>query len=229
MAAIGVGVALLVTALQFAAGAALQEPMNRRVRVALVTAAASAVWLTLWYQVAATGALQDFEARPAPMFLVFPATGGMGIIIGFSRWGDRLLKGLPIGVLILAQSFRLPLEWVMHEAALQKIMPMQMSWSGYNFDVLTGAAALVIGVLALLKKAPRWLMWAWVAMGFVTLVTVVAIGLASTPVFHAFGTEPEQLNTWLAEAPYVWLPVVMVAFALGGQILVVRSLLKESP
>ena len=67
MAAIGVGVALLVTALQFAAGAALQEPMNRRVRVALVTAAASAVWLTLWYQVAATGALQDFEARPAPI------------------------------------------------------------------------------------------------------------------------------------------------------------------
>ncbi len=189
-----------------------------------LVSAATVGWLALWYFVASRGALADVDARPPPLFLIFPATLGMGVALGFSSIGTRVVQSTPVGILVMVQGFRLPLEVVMHEAALQKTMPMQMSWSGFNFDVVTGAAALLVGALALLGKAPRALVWAWVVLSFITLVTVVGIGAASTPVFHAFGTAPEQLNTWLADPPYVWLPVVMVAFALAGQFWVVRRL-----
>jgi hypothetical protein len=51
--------------------------------------------------------------------------------------------------------------------------------------------------------------------------------VASTPIIHAFGTQPHQLNTWVAHPPHVWLPTVMVVSALCGHILLTRRLLNE--
>jgi hypothetical protein len=112
----------------------------------------------------------------------------------------------------------------MHEAAARGVMPVQMSWSGWNFDVVTGASALLVGALALQGKAPRWLLWAWTTLSFLTLAVVVGIAVASIPLIHAFGTSAERLNTWVARPPYVWLPTVMVAGALAGQLIILRQL-----
>jgi len=73
-------------------------------------------------------------------------------------------------------------------------------------------------------RAPRWAIWAFDVIGFALLVNIVAVAIASLPTVHAFGEAPERLNTWVAFAPFVWLPTVLVPGALLGHVLLTRRL-----
>jgi hypothetical protein len=54
-------------------------------------------------------------------------------------------------------------------------------------------------------------------------VNIVVIAWLSTPTpMQLFRQEPA--NTWIARPPYIWLPTVMVAFAILGHIVVWRRL-----
>jgi hypothetical protein len=105
-------------------------------------------------------------------------------------------------------------------------MPLQMSFSGRNFDIASGATAIIVALLAAVGGAPRWLLYAWNAAGSLLLVNIITIAVVSTPVFHAFGDE--QLNTWVTAVPFIWLPGVLVPAALVGHILVWRKLLSSA-
>lgn len=131
---------------------------------------------------------------------------------------------MPLWLLAGFQAFRLPLEWLMHEAFRTGLMPMQMSWSGQNFDVLTGASALVVAPLLYRGLGGARLALAWNLVGSALLANILLVAMASTPMVHAFGTSPERLNTFVAAPPYVTLPTVMVVLALAGHLIIFRRL-----
>jgi hypothetical protein len=168
---------------------------------------------------ALTGVLQQWERRPPP-FLVMVGVC-LALVTVLVVW-CRSLTDLPFAWLIGAQAFRLPLELVMHRAATTGVMPGVMSYSGRNFDIVTGASAIVVAYLAARNQAPRWLLWAWNLMGTALLINVVTVAALATPVFRAFGES--QLNTWVAYAPFVWLPGFLVPVAAMGHALVWRKL-----
>ena len=101
-------------------------------------------------------------------------------------------------------------------------MPVQMSYSGYNFDIVTGASALVLSVLLARGKAGTTAVRIWNAVGFLLLVNIVTIAVASLPMFHAFGED--HVNDWVTYTPFVWLPGVLVPAALLGHLLIWRKL-----
>lgn len=138
--------------------------------------------------------------------------------------GGRLAAGVPLAWLVGIQGFRLPLELIMHRAAVEGVMPVQMSFSGWNFDIVTGITALMVAALIATKTAPRVLVVAWNTLGLVLLAVVGGIAVASLPPIHAFGSSPKRLNTWVTRFPYVWLPAGPVAFALAGHLVVARRL-----
>jgi hypothetical protein len=89
---------------------------------------------------------------------------------------------------------------------------------------VTGATALIVGSLALLGHAPRWLLVAWNALGTTTLLAILGIAVASLPQFRAFGSEPALVNTWIAYFPFVWLPAGLVGGAVLGHVILWRRL-----
>jgi hypothetical protein len=222
--------AVLVAAL--AAGGAAFAPARAgggaagltRVPRFLGAAVAVAAWMAIWILVARSGALLQFERRPPPLLLMMFASVAAGVALGASRLGARLAR-LPLAVLVGFQAFRLPLELVMHGAARAGAMPVQMSFAGWNFDIVTGASAIVVAGLLIAGRAPRALVVAWNVLGMALLATIGAIAVASTPLVHAFGTAPAVVNTWVAEAPFVWLPTVFVTLAIAGHVVVTRRLL----
>jgi hypothetical protein len=117
--------------------------------------------------------------------------------------------------------FRLPLELVMHRAAEEGVMPSVMSYGGYNFDIVSGITGGVLGWALARGEVPRGVIVAWNVLGSVLLAVIVTIAFLATPVVRAFGDD--QLNTWIAEFPYVWM-AVMVGGALLGHVLVARKL-----
>jgi hypothetical protein len=215
-------VGLFVTCEAYAA-----RRLGRSVTAAVVLAlGGSLIWMGLTGGLAASGVLARFDVRPPPLAFLFAGTVALGIALGVSRVGGRIAEGLPLHVLVLAQGFRLPLELVMHAAAAEGTMPRVMSYSGYNFDIVTGASALLVG--ALLKRgAPRTLALAWNALGVVLLGVIIMIALLSSPIVRAFGDD--QLNTWVAYVPFVWLPSILVASAIAGHIVIWRRLAIELP
>ena len=112
----------------------------------------------------------------------------------------------------------------MHQAARDGTMPPQMTYTGGNFDILTGISALVVATLAARGLAPRWLLLAWNALGSLLLVAILVIAVLSLPTFAVFGSEPARLNTWIAYFPFVWLPAGLVSAAVLGHVLLWRRL-----
>jgi hypothetical protein len=205
-----------------------QYLVTRRASLALWSLLAVAAWMALSGAVAASGLLGRFDVKPPPMALMFLCVIALGLWLGLSRFGQRLALGLPLWVLIAVQGFRLPLELVMHQAAIEGVMPHEMSFSGYNFDIVTGASALVVGALAARGAAPRWLLVIWNLYGITCLGVIAVVAFLSSPMIMAFGSAPEHVNRWVTQFPFVWLPAVLVVAAIAGHVSVWRRLSADS-
>jgi hypothetical protein len=219
------GIAVLL-ALTFVAGvssasrrAGLATAVRRR--HTLLAAAGIAVFMALFAALAVSGLLARFDLRPPPLMLWMVATLGGALAVGLSPLGKRLAEELPFAALVGFQAFRLPLELLMHRAAVEHVMPSVMSYGGYNFDIVSGATALVLGAALARGPVPRFVLVAWNLLGSVLLAIIVTIAFLATPLIRAFGDD--QLNVWITQFPYSWMGV-MVGAALLGHVLVARKL-----
>ena len=216
----------LVVGAAFVAGVYLAaRDAGQARRAAWQAALFTGAWMAATLGAAAAGVLR-FDSRPPTMMLLFVAVFALALGVGFSRAGTRLALGLPLAALVGFQGFRVGVELLMHRAYVEGLMPVQMSYSGRNFDIVSGATALVLAALILAGRAPRWAVWIWNALGVALLANVLTIALLSAPTpFRAFHNEPA--NVWVTQAPWVWLPAVMVLAALLGHVLVTRRMWAE--
>jgi hypothetical protein len=195
----------------------------RAVRGGLLAALGVVVWMAATYRAAAAGIL-EFDRFPPPFVGLFLLIVIIAFALGFSRLGKLLATAIPTAFLVGFHGFRVPLELVMHRAYSEGIMPVQMSYSGYNFDILTGISALILGVLLVLARPSFAWVWLWNVAGSLLLLNVVVIAWLSTPTpMRLFMNEP--VNVWITYPPFVWLPAVMVLAATLGHIVIFRRLL----
>jgi hypothetical protein len=117
----------------------------------------------------------------------------------------------------------------MHHAATVGVMPVELSYSGYNFDIVTGIGALLL-FLAMQAgwRVPARVIWVWNIWGFWCLAVIAVIAVTTAPMVRLFGDDPRHVNTWVLYFPYVWLPVVLVTVALAGHITITRALRRRS-
>lgn len=173
---------------------------------------------------ASSGLLSSTTAFPPPMGVMIAVVLIGSVALGLSRVGATVAQHTGVMSLVALQIFRLPLELVMHHASTVGIMPEQLSYSGYNFDIVTGIGALLLTLLSLRGQVHRGLLWAWNIWGILCLTAIAAIAITTSPMVHAFGTEPANVNTWVLFFPYVWLPVILVSTAVFSHVVITRTL-----
>ncbi len=202
----------------------------RQNRKAMIYAALGMVGLlALTLVIAASGLLRRWTVPP-PIMLVLVSLMALNVWLAcFSPAGRRLALGLPAWMLVGAQAFRLPVELLLHWGAEEGFVPLQLTWEGRNFDVVTAGLAIVLGIWAYVvdqndgRDPPAWALWAFNAVGLALLLNVVAVAALSMPTpMQQFTSDPP--NVWVAYPPYVWLPAVLVQFALGGHLVLGRRL-----
>lgn len=224
LAAWGIGGLALLMAL-----VALAVVRHWRVAPAGLATALTVAWLAITAAAALSGRLARFDLTPPPMALLIVSVFALAFTLGLGPIGRRLARVVPLVALVGVQAFRLPLELVMHRAATLGIMPVEMSFGGYNFDIVTGAGALAIALALRAGVAvPRVVIRIWNLWGLWCLAVIAVVAVASSPMVAAFGAEPRHLNTWVLFFPYVWLPAVLVTVALAGHIVVARALREEA-
>ena len=104
-------------------------------------------------------------------------------------------------------------------------MPVQMSYSGRNFDIVTGLTAIIVALIVTRQGASwsRPLVFAWNTLGVALLANILVVAVLSAPTpIRRFTNEPA--NVWITQFPWVWLPAVMVLAAIAGHVLVYRRL-----
>lgn len=217
LALVGAAVAA-VPAASIACGDPPEVAHARGRRFILITAA----WLALVTILAASGLLADFSRTPPPFMPLALSMVILGVVLAQSETGDRLARGIPLAWLVGIQAFRFPLELAMHRAYTEGLMPVQMSYSGRNFDIVTGITAAMLAAWLAFGRVPRGVVMAWNLLGLALLANIVGVALLSTPMVQYFG--PDQLNTFVARLPYTLLPMVMVLAAWAGHLLIFRAL-----
>jgi hypothetical protein len=196
------------------------------VRASVFGAMGVVAWMAATAAAAESGAL-DFGRMPPPIGVLFLIIVFGGIALARSAIGTRLAVELPLAALVGIHAFRLPLELLMHRAYSEGVMPVQMSFSGYNFDILTGASAIVVAFLVWKGRMPVGVVRVWNWAGLLLLGNILTIAWLSTPTpLRVFMNEPA--NVWITVAPFVWLPAVMVMTAFVGHLLLFRRLRFES-
>ncbi len=175
-------------------------------------------WLALTAILARNGAFSNFQRLPPTLLLfVFAAVAAATFL------ASRTSATLPW--LIGFQAFRIPVELFLHQGYLAGFVPVQMTWEGRNFDILTGLSALPLAWLAHRGQLPSWAAHTWNLAGFALLVNVMSVAILSFPTpFRQFLNEPA--NVFVTTVPYVWLPAFLVPAAWFGHAAVFRHLKK---
>jgi len=208
-----------------AAARHLNEDDATRRHAILITVVVSAVWMTATWRAAESGVLRLWDATPPPFAVLVVGILGVTAVLACTAYGRRLALGLPLWVLIGIQGFRLPLELAMHAMYERGVMPEQMSYSGRNFDIVTGTTALMVAWLVRSGRVGRRVVLTWNVLGLLLVLNVVTVGILSTPRFRLFGDA--RLNVFITYPPFVWLPAVMVLAALAGHLIVFRAVLRR--
>jgi hypothetical protein len=206
-------------------------PAPKKQKIFFVIVLAILAWTGFLGIQSYNGFFSDFSSFPPRVVVALMTPLPFVLWFAFSKKGTALLKNVPPHWLVFMQSFRIIVELILWMAFLINILPVQMTFEGRNFDVLSGILALPVGYMLLKKKANATrLAIAFNIVGFLLLFNILAVALLSMPTtFRYFMNEPS--NTLVAQFPYILLPGLLVPIAYTFHIFSLRQLLakKQSP
>lgn len=173
-------------------------------------------WFAFVYIWSRFGIFSNFEMFPfnAMPIVIIPLV--VILIFTLSKTTKDILAHIPQESLVKLQSFRFYVEvllWALYASAL---LPVQMTFEGRNFDIITGVTAVLLttrlGSFVLFDKIPRFIIIVWNIMGLALLINIVGIAILSMPSpLRYFMNEPA--NTIVTEFPVSLLPAFLVPLA----------------
>lgn len=198
-------------------------PAAQATRRMLTVTAAVTGWLLLLSILSAAGVFSDFTSMPPKMLLAILVPLLFILWLTFSSSTKSFLKAVPPQWLIYFQVFRVPVEVLLWIQFLEGLTPVQMTFEGRNWDVLTGLTAPLFAYLCYGQgRSLRGLAALWHLCGLALVLNIVVISVLSAPVpFRVFMNEPA--NTIVAEFPVIFLPGVLVPLAYGMHLLGLRK------
>lgn len=204
-------------------GFPLEKTRKRLARIEAVLA----VWLVVVSFLASKGVLSLFAAVPPPMAFVLLAPLVTVFILLFHPKIKSFILHSPVAAMMYLQAFRLPVEILLWALYKNHHVPIQMTFEGRNWDILTGITGPIFAYICFGGgRNLKSLAIVWNIAGLLLLVNIVAIAILSMPTpFRVFLNEPS--NTIVATFPVVFLPAVLVPLAYYLHFFSLRKLLAK--
>lgn len=204
----------------------MQADKQKIFKTSLVTALLIFSWLLTSALIAFNGTLLDFTSTPPKLMLIIIPPVLAIIYISNSNRVTALLHEIPASWLVYIQSFRVLMEIFLWLLFIKNIIPVQMTFEGINYDILSGLSAPLIAYYVLsVNKWPRIVALLWNFAGLLLVTNIFIVALLSTPSpMRQFFNEPA--NTVVAYFPFVWVPAFIVPFAYLMHVLSIKQLIK---
>jgi len=205
-------IVLLVLGLQKAL-ARTSGDSGRRSRVVRRVVLLLGGWILLQGVLALKGFFADFSRLPPRPGIVMLIPLPVVLWIAFSKKGKELLMHTPPQWILYLQSFRIIVEITLWLCVLYRLLPIQMSFEGRNFDILSGLFAIPAGYYCFVKKSwPSWVVPLYNVGGLLLLLNIVTVAVLSMPTpLQVFHNEPA--NTLIVKFPCIYLPGFLVPLA----------------
>lgn len=197
-----------------------QQQRRRILKLAMLGVGA---WLILLAVLAGAGVFKIFSMPPrVPFTVILPV---VAILIGsFTGKCKSLLRAIPPHWIMIMQAFRVPVELWLWFAFAKGLMPVQMTFEGRNYDMISGVLGLVAGWM-IMGKRKGWKLISVVynIIGLALLLNIVMVAVLSFPgPTRYFMNEPA--NVIMSEFPFIYLPGVLVVLAFALHIFSLRQL-----
>ena len=162
-----------------------------------------------------------------PRFIFLLGPGLLFVMLIFaSKKGKKFANQLELKWLTLLHTIRIPVEIVLFYVFLEDFIPVEMTFEGYNYDIISGLSAPIIYYLFFVKKRigkRGLLIWNFVCLGLLLNILTIATLSAQTP-FQSMAFD--QPNIGVAYFPFVWLPTVIVPIVFYSHLAGISQLLK---
>lgn len=182
-------------------------------------------WMLFQAVLAIGGFLQDTSYFPPRMVLFGPLPAAVfifGLLI-FAR--KHFIGNFPLKALTILHVIRVPIEIVLYELFRAGSIPEVMTFSGANFDILSGVTAPMVYWFAFRNgKINRPVLIAWNLAALVLLVAIVTLAVLAfpSPMQQIALNQPNRAVMYF---PYVWLPTVVVPIVLFAHVASLYKLL----
>ncbi|HXB08893.1 MAG TPA: alpha/beta hydrolase [Puia sp.] len=170
-------------------------------------------WLILLGVLSIRGFFADFSKLPPR--LTFALLPPLLVVLLFTRsqTGKRVLQQIQPQWLIYLQSFRILVEIVLWLLVRKGLLPVQLSFEGRNFDIVTGLLAFPVGYYCFVKKTwPSTIALLFNIGGLFMLLNAITISTLSMPTpLRVFQNQPD--SSLLTKFPLIYLPGLLVPLA----------------
>lgn len=189
---------------------------------------ATLIILLTWLALQAFIGLTDFYTvtntlPPRLIFLVLPALLFIAALFIVPK-GRQYIDSLDLKALTILHIIRIPVELVLLWLAVNKTVPVLMTFEGRNFDILSGLTAPLIFYFGFIKKQLHWkliLIWNYICLALLINIVVNAILSAPFPLQQfAF----DQPNIAVLYFPFNWLPSCVVPIVFLSHLAAIRQL-----
>ena len=191
------------------------------IRLALGVCTWMGVYCAAIAAIVSSGILQRAFIPLGLIFLV--GTVAIAISIGFTPLGRDIAARVPLVWLVGIQGFRLPLELVLHEWRASGTIPETMTWTGSNWDIVSGTMACLVCPFVAKRQVLAWL---FNIVGIILLVNVGRVAILSSPIPIGWQVDPPlELILYL---PYAYIVPICIGGAALGHVLLTRRLTSRS-
>ncbi|MEP6850214.1 MAG: hypothetical protein ABI999_15250 [Acidobacteriota bacterium] len=187
--------------------------------------------IPFWFILQGVLGIGDFyhytDTFPPRVFLfgVFPVLLLIAVYFAFFR--KKLVEGLSTKVLTILHVVRIPVEFVLLWLFQSGQVPRQMTFEGWNLDILSGLTAPIIYFLAFRNgkiNRPLLIVWNLAALGLLANVVTIAFLSFKSPMQQIAFAQPNIAITYF---PFIWLPTIVVPAVLFAHLAALWNLLKR--
>lgn len=182
-------------------------------------------WLIFTATLALGGFYVESQKFPPRVFLFGVLPSLAVILIYFIFFRKNFIERLPLKTLTLLSVIRIPVELVILWLFQTGQMPRAMTFTGWNFDIISGLSAPLIVWLAFRNnKLNRPLLIIWHIGALLLLINIVAIAIMAlpTPVQQIAFDQPNRAVMFF---PFIWLPSIVVPIVFFSHLAALRQLL----
>lgn len=137
---------------------------------------------------------------------------------------SELLSVMPLHWLVYIQAFRIFVELILWQGYVRGLLPIQMTFEGYNYDIVSGILAILAGWIINHKPASAKVVGTvYNIIGILLLLNILTIAVLSMPTsFRYFTNDPS--NIIVGEFPFIFIPGVFVVLAIFMHVFSIRQL-----
>ncbi len=202
-------------------------PLQKKKRITTGIVIGFFIWIAFVFMWSVSGKMSDFSMVPFNLMPVFLPPLLATIYFLVRKESSDILVNIPMENIIRLQVFRFFVEVLLWVLFVASVAPVQMTFEGRNFDVISGVTAPLVALLVRKQKISNAMIIAWNILCLALLLNILSVAILSMPTpLRVFMNEPA--NTIVADFPISWLPGFLVPLAYILNFISIKQVLLQS-